>query len=166
MSLVYAKAMKTLVLFDGVCNLCNGTVQFIIRHDKAGRFQFASQQSEAGQRILQQHGIPTEAALADSVVVIEEGRVWLESDAALHILYRLGVCGASLRCCGGCPRVCGTGSTAGWRKTATAFLAGAKAAWCPPQNSKSASWIQPDLCIKQRPGNLPSPQVVENRGLL
>jgi len=90
MSLVYAKAMKTLVLFDGVCNLCNRTVQFIIRHDKAGRFQFASQQSEAGQRILQQHGIPTEAALADSVVVIEEGRVWLESDAALHILYRLG----------------------------------------------------------------------------
>jgi predicted DCC family thiol-disulfide oxidoreductase YuxK len=82
--------MKTLVLFDGVCNLCNSTVQFIIRHDKAGRFQFASQQSEAGQRILQRYGIPTEAALADSVVVIEGEKVWLESDAAFHILYRLG----------------------------------------------------------------------------
>lgn len=82
--------MKTLVLFDGVCNLCNSTVQFIIRHDKSGRFQFASQQSEVGQRILRQHRIPTEAALADSVVVIEGGQVWLESDAALHILYRLG----------------------------------------------------------------------------
>lgn len=90
MRLGYAESVKTLVLFDGVCNLCNGTVQFIIRHDKAGRFQFASQQSEAGQRILQQHGIPTEAALADSVVVIEGERVWLESDAAFHILYRLG----------------------------------------------------------------------------
>lgn len=82
--------MKTLVLFDGVCNLCNSTVQFIIRHDKAGRFQFASQQSEAGQRILRQHSIPTEAALADSVVVIEGEKVWLESDAAFHILYCLG----------------------------------------------------------------------------
>lgn len=82
--------MKTIVLFDGVCNLCHSTVQFIIRHDKAGRFQFASQQSEVAQRILQRYGLPTEAALADSVVVIEGGKVWLESDAALQILYRLG----------------------------------------------------------------------------
>lgn len=90
MRLGYAETMKTLVLFDGVCNLCNSTVQFIIRHDKSGRFQFASQQSEAGQRLLYRHGIPTEAALADSVVVIEREKVWLESDAAFHILYRLG----------------------------------------------------------------------------
>ncbi len=82
--------MKTIVLFDGVCNLCNSTVQFIIRHDKAERFQFASQQSEAGHKLLTQHGIPTSQALADSVVVIEGDKVWLESDAAFHILYRLG----------------------------------------------------------------------------
>ncbi len=82
--------MKTVVLFDGVCNLCHRTVQFILRHDRARRFVFASQQSEVGQQLLSQHGIPTAAALTDSVVVVEEGRVWLESDAALHILYRLG----------------------------------------------------------------------------
>lgn len=79
-----------MVLFDGVCNLCNGTVQFILRHDPQGQFRFASQQSEAGQRLLARHGISASNALADSVVVIEGDRVWLESDAALHILHRLG----------------------------------------------------------------------------
>ncbi|GIW30502.1 MAG: membrane protein [Meiothermus sp.] len=82
--------MKTVVLFDGVCNLCHRTVQFILRHDKAQRFVFASQQSEIGQQLLRRYGVPTETALADSVVVIEGARVWLESDAALYILYRLG----------------------------------------------------------------------------
>lgn len=79
-----------MVLFDGVCNLCNGTVQFILRHDPQGQFCFASQQSEVGQRLLAQHGIPASNALANSLVVIEGDRVWLESDAVLHILHRLG----------------------------------------------------------------------------
>jgi predicted DCC family thiol-disulfide oxidoreductase YuxK len=80
---------RTVVLFDGVCNLCNHTVQFIIRRDATAQFRFASQQSEAGQALLNHHRIPQSAALADSVVVIEGNRVYLESDAALHILYRL-----------------------------------------------------------------------------
>ncbi len=82
--------MQVIVLFDRVCNLCNRTVQFIIRHDPQGRFCFASQQSEAGQRLLALHRIPASQALADSVVVIEGEKVWLESDAIFHILYRLG----------------------------------------------------------------------------
>lgn len=82
--------MKVIVLFDGVCNLCNRTVKFIIRHDPAGRFRFASQQSEVGQKLLAQHNIPISQALADSVVVLEGDKVWLESDAVFHILYRLG----------------------------------------------------------------------------
>ncbi|MCL6569070.1 MAG: DUF393 domain-containing protein, partial [Meiothermus silvanus] len=82
--------MKTIVLFDGVCNLCNGVVQFILRHDPQERFLFASQQSEAGQRLLAEHGISTAQALAESVVVLEDNRVYLESDAALYILHRLG----------------------------------------------------------------------------
>ncbi|MBO1436052.1 thiol-disulfide oxidoreductase DCC family protein [Meiothermus sp. CFH 77666] len=82
--------MKVIVLFDGVCNLCNRTVQFIIRHDPSGRFRFASQQSEVGQKLLAQHNIPISQALADSVVVLEGDKVWLESDAVFHILYRLG----------------------------------------------------------------------------
>ncbi|GIW36138.1 MAG: thiol-disulfide oxidoreductase [Meiothermus sp.] len=82
--------MKVIVLFDGLCNLCNSTVQFIIRHDPSGRFRFASQQSEIGQKLLAQHNISTAQALADSVVVLEGDKVWLESDAVFHILYRLG----------------------------------------------------------------------------
>ncbi len=82
--------MKTIVLFDGVCKLCNSTVRFIIRNDQAERFQFAAQQSVAGQKLLAQHNIATSQALAGSVVVIEGERVWLESDAAFHILWRLG----------------------------------------------------------------------------
>ncbi|ADH62640.1 putative thiol-disulfide oxidoreductase DCC [Allomeiothermus silvanus DSM 9946] len=82
--------MKTIVLFDGVCNLCNGVVQFILRHDPQERFLFTSQQSEAGQRLLAEHGIKAAQALAESVVVLEDNRVYLESDAALYILHRLG----------------------------------------------------------------------------
>lgn len=82
--------MKIIVLFDGLCNLCNSTVRFIIRRDPSGRFRFASQQSEIGQRLLAQHNIPSSQALADSVVVLEGDKVWLESDAVLRILYRLG----------------------------------------------------------------------------
>lgn len=82
--------MKIIVLFDGACNLCHSTVQFIIRHDRVGRFQFAAQQSQAGRRLLGQYGISTRVALADSVVAIEGEKVWLESDALFHILYRLG----------------------------------------------------------------------------
>jgi predicted DCC family thiol-disulfide oxidoreductase YuxK len=70
-------------LFDGVCNLCNGFVQFVIERDPPGRFQFAALQSEAARRILAVHGAPS--PLADSVVLIEEGRVYTGSTAALRI---------------------------------------------------------------------------------
>jgi predicted DCC family thiol-disulfide oxidoreductase YuxK len=82
--------METIVLFDGVCNLCNGTVQFIIRRDPQGRFRFASQQSEAGRELLRKHGLLEVGGVAQSIVVLEGERVYLESDAALRILYRLG----------------------------------------------------------------------------
>ena len=82
--------METIVLFDGVCNLCNSTVRFIFERDPHGRFRFAAQQSEAGQALLRKHGLLERGSLADSVVVLEGGRTYLESDAALHILCRLG----------------------------------------------------------------------------
>jgi len=81
------------ILFDGVCNLCNGFVQFIIRHDAAGQFRFAALQSEAAQALLAAHGQPlTPAALADpaSVVLVADGRVHTHSAAVLHIARRLG----------------------------------------------------------------------------
>ncbi|HEV2733553.1 MAG TPA: thiol-disulfide oxidoreductase DCC family protein [Longimicrobiaceae bacterium] len=71
------------VLFDGVCNLCNGSVQFIVRHDPAGRFRFASLQSEAGRALLRRHGLDPEDLF--SVILVEDGRAHSRSDAALRI---------------------------------------------------------------------------------
>lgn len=72
-----------IVLFDGVCNLCNGSVQFILRRDPAGKFRFASLQSDLGQRLLTERGLDPEAL--DSVVVVDGDRFYRESDAALRI---------------------------------------------------------------------------------
>lgn len=76
-----------IVLFDGVCNLCNGSVQFILKRDPRGRFRFASLQSEAGRRLMTEHGLDPDAL--SSVVVIEDGRAWQESSAALRIARHL-----------------------------------------------------------------------------
>lgn len=75
------------VLFDGVCNLCNSTVQFIIRNDRRGRFRFAALQSEAGRQLLQQYQLPEKAL--NTVVLIAEGRAYTRSGAALEIARRL-----------------------------------------------------------------------------
>ena len=78
------------VLFDGVCNLCNGTVQFIVDRDPAGRFRFASLQSEAGARVLREHGREPPAGDPDSIVLVEGGTLYEHSSAALRIARRLG----------------------------------------------------------------------------
>lgn len=75
------------VLFDGVCNLCNSTVQFIIRNDRRGRFRFAALQSEAGRELLQQYQLPEKAL--NTVVLIAGGRAFTRSTAALEIARRL-----------------------------------------------------------------------------
>lgn len=74
---------KPLILFDGVCNLCAWAVRFIIARDPRARFRFASLQSALGQRLSAQYGFP--AATPETVVLIEDGRVYTESDAALRI---------------------------------------------------------------------------------
>jgi predicted DCC family thiol-disulfide oxidoreductase YuxK len=78
---------KTLVLFDGVCNLCNNTVKFIIKHDPEERFCFSSLQSSFAKSVLNKFGLDPDAA--DSIVVVDEGHVYVKSDAALKILQRL-----------------------------------------------------------------------------
>jgi predicted DCC family thiol-disulfide oxidoreductase YuxK len=87
-----ATSASAIILFDGVCNLCHGVVQFIIRHDAAGRFRFAALQSPAGQALLAAHGCATQAALADpdSVVLLANGRVYTHSAAVLRIAHLLG----------------------------------------------------------------------------
>jgi predicted DCC family thiol-disulfide oxidoreductase YuxK len=77
-------ATHQLILFDGVCNLCNGFVQFVIEHDPDGRFQFAPLQSAAARRVLTGHG-PL-SPVPDSVVLVEEGRVFTGSTAALRVV--------------------------------------------------------------------------------
>jgi len=75
----------SVILFDGVCNLCNGFVQFVIARDPGGRFQFGPLQSEAAQRLL----ASAPPSPGDSVVLIEDGRAFTRSTAALRILRRL-----------------------------------------------------------------------------
>ena len=72
---------ESIVLFDGVCNFCNGSVNFIIKHDSRERFKFAALQSEIGQKLLCQHGL-NENDL-DSVVLVEDGQIFTRTTAAL-----------------------------------------------------------------------------------
>lgn len=78
------------ILFDGVCNLCNGFVQFVIRHDHQQRFHFAALQSEAARALLARHGQPLPAPEPDSVVLVENGQVYTHSEAILRIAAGLG----------------------------------------------------------------------------
>lgn len=71
------------ILFDGVCNLCELSVQFVIANDRAGKFRFASLQSEIARRYLQQHDCDEDSL--SSVILIEEGRVYRKSRAALRV---------------------------------------------------------------------------------
>ena len=82
------KNEKNIVLFDGVCNLCNRLIRFIIKRDPKAIFRFAALQSKAGQEILIQMKLPKNDM--DSVVYINEGEYFFRSSAILHILHDLG----------------------------------------------------------------------------
>jgi predicted DCC family thiol-disulfide oxidoreductase YuxK len=73
-----------IILFDGVCNLCNTVVKFIIPRDPQGRFKFAALQSAAGQALLSGFGLPLTGF--DSFVYIRGGQVYIKSAGALHVL--------------------------------------------------------------------------------
>ena len=74
---------KKIILFDGVCNLCNNSVQFVIKRDKKDLFRYAALQSEAGQQMIAQRHIDTNGL--DSIILIEPGvAYYTKSDAALH----------------------------------------------------------------------------------
>jgi len=75
------------IFFDGVCNLCTGSVQFIIKHDPKQYFRFASLQSELGQQFLQQNGLSADTF--DSFIVWENGKYHTESTAALRVARKL-----------------------------------------------------------------------------
>lgn len=79
--------MDLIVLFDGVCNFCNGAVNFIIRHDPEGKFRFAPLQSTIGEEMKIEYGISRDV---DSIVLIEDRQAFTHSDAALRIARGLG----------------------------------------------------------------------------
>jgi predicted DCC family thiol-disulfide oxidoreductase YuxK len=72
-----------IILFDGVCNFCNGMVNFAIRQDKKDVFRFAALQSEAGQKILSQYQLPKTDF--DSFILIDKGKIYKSSTAALKV---------------------------------------------------------------------------------
>ncbi|HJV20332.1 MAG TPA: thiol-disulfide oxidoreductase DCC family protein [Sediminibacterium sp.] len=76
-----------IILFDGVCNLCTQSVQFIIRHDPARKFRFASLQSKFGQQVLQHFNLP--ANRLNTLILLEKGRIYRKSTAALQIAAEL-----------------------------------------------------------------------------
>lgn len=78
--------MPPLVLFDGVCNLCNGTVNFIIARDPNARFRFSSLQSAAARDVLENHRLESNL---DTIVLVEHGQVYTRSTAALRIVKQL-----------------------------------------------------------------------------
>lgn len=77
----------SVILFDGLCNLCSSSVQFIIKRDSSAHFRFASLQSSFGQHYLEVFKLP--AGQLHSIILIQNGIVFQKSSAALEILKRL-----------------------------------------------------------------------------
>lgn len=80
---------KKIILFDGICNLCDSSIQFIIKHDKKDIFRFVALQSEIGQEIIEHIGI--DIAKIDSILLYEPGKAYYyKAEAALKIAKELG----------------------------------------------------------------------------
>ena len=78
---------QPIILFDGVCNFCNYWVNFIIKRDKKKLFRFASLQSDAAKRLLANYQYDNKTI--ETVILIEEGKVYTHSTAALRICKKL-----------------------------------------------------------------------------
>ena len=93
--------MAAIVLFDGVCNFCDSSVNFIIDHDPNGYFKFAPLQSEEGRRLANEYGFESATARSantdsdlipiDSVILVEDGKAYTHSTGALRVVRRLGL---------------------------------------------------------------------------
>src|ERR1700712_2911015 len=79
---------KKVVLFDGVCNLCSNSVQFILKKDKKNQFLFGSLQGEAGQEFLAKFNLPSDTF--NSFMLVENDTLYTRSTAALRMLKYLG----------------------------------------------------------------------------
>lgn len=77
-----------IVLYDGICNLCSGVVAFTLRRDRRGILRYAALQSDIGKRLLFENGFAQE--LPDTFILIENGRAFTKSSAALRLARHLG----------------------------------------------------------------------------
>lgn len=79
-------ATRPILIFDGVCNICSLGVRIVLRHDRAGAFDFAFAQGPVGAALKRRHGMPDNL---ETVTVVDGARVYVKSDAALYVARRL-----------------------------------------------------------------------------
>lgn len=84
---IVADLQHPILLFDGVCNLCNGLVRFVIRFDSKGRYRFAPLQSEVGRHLQERFALDPDDV--DTIVLVEDGEYHLKSDAVFRVLRHL-----------------------------------------------------------------------------
>jgi len=75
------------ILFDGVCNLCNASIQRVIKNDPAALFRFASLQGQLGQQVLEQFHLPADAF--NSFLLLQDGQLFSKSTAALKVMKQM-----------------------------------------------------------------------------
>jgi predicted DCC family thiol-disulfide oxidoreductase YuxK len=93
-----------ILVFDGVCVLCSGSVQFVLRHDGEEKYRFATTQSATGRKLMVAHGLDPDAPL--SVLLVEDPQSYTESTAMLRVLKGFGGAWRVLALVLGCvPRV-------------------------------------------------------------
>lgn len=88
LSLLNRLTKMNVVVFDGVCNLCNGAVNWIIDHDKNNRFRFSSLQSDYGKQIVAKYNL--QQNYMDTFILVEDEQAYIKSTAALRVLKGLG----------------------------------------------------------------------------
>ncbi len=86
---------ETVVLFDGVCKLCNGWARFLVRHDRQRRVRLATVQSPEGQALLAWAGLPLDEF--DTMAVIRDQHYWVRSDAFFEVIDQLPVAWSPLK---------------------------------------------------------------------
>lgn len=79
---------RPVIVFDGVCAICNGWVRFLLRHDRQQRYRFAAMQAESGRALMARHGFdPDDPA---SFLLVENGATWSDTDAIVRVVRSLG----------------------------------------------------------------------------
>ena len=117
---------KGLIVFDGVCVLCTGSAQFVLKRDAGYAFRLTTAQSPLGQALFRHYGLDTETFETNLVLI--DGRAYAKLDSVAEVCRRLAVPRGCCRCCGCCRGRSPTGSTIALRSTATPCSAARTAA--------------------------------------